>query len=133
MSQDDLAVKRQRIYDEKRNVTGRISETTRFVGFGLIAVYYAIRSSEPASLTGQMQVNYPCVVAIIGLMGVAAVLLDYLQYWFGSQAVAEALKRPTVDYDAESFWYKARGSTFVAKQFAAIIGAALLVILFANA
>src|SRR5262245_41224283 len=105
MTAADLEQKRAKILDEKRNVTARISETTRFVGFGLVAIYYSIRTSGAPSFGSALEMRFPTVVMLIGLLGVATVLLDYLQYWFGARSVDDALKRESLDYDTGSFWY----------------------------
>jgi hypothetical protein len=128
-AQLQLAAKRHDILEEKRNVTGRMSETTRFVAFGLLALYYAIRTTGE-TFGQQLHTNHPCLVTAVGLFGAITILLDYLQYWFGSFAVNEALKRDTADYDEDSFWYVARKWAFTTKQLAAVLGALTLVYLF---
>jgi len=128
MTEEERA-KRSAILDEKRNVTSRISETTRYVGFGLMIAYYVIRSAESV-LSKSISSAYPGALKIVGICGLAAVLLDYLQYWFGSRAVAEALSRESLDYNKNSFWYRGRAGAFALKQLFAIFGAIVLIILF---
>jgi hypothetical protein len=119
----------QRIYADLRNVTSRISETTRFVGFGLLAVYYTLKVGEGALAT-QLSARFPCLLGVVGIAGAAAVLLDYLQYWCGVHSANVALRRDDFTYDKRSGWYKARERTFLAKQVAAITGALALVLMF---
>jgi hypothetical protein len=128
---DDRDRKRLDLIAQKQSVTGRISETTRFVGFGLLAVYFAIRTADSGFAAG-LNAKHPRLLLLMGICGLTAILLDYLQYWFGSWAVAEAMRRESLDYDPESLWYKARGATFVLKQAAAIAGALFLIIIFAS-
>lgn len=122
--------KRGRIFDDLGDVTSRISETTRFVSFGLIAIYYTLRTSTDG-LGAELQNQFPRAVAVVGLCGAVALLLDYLQYWFGNRAGWEALDRPGISYSKRSFWYRARGWTFHIKQGFAVVGALVLIALFA--
>jgi hypothetical protein len=125
-----LEAKNVRLMEARTAITARLSETTRFIGFGLLAVYFAVRTAE-TGFASHLDAEYPCILALIGLCGVFSILLDYLQYWFASESVADAMKRATKDYDTDLFVYKARGATFVLKQCAAVIGSVLLVLIFA--
>jgi len=127
---DIIAKKKAELIAQKQAVTARISETTRFVGFGLLAIYFAVKTAE-SGFASEVNSKFPLLVTILGACGAAAILLDYLQYWFGSQSVSEALKRETADYNSDSFWYRARGATFLLKQLAAILGSLILISLFA--
>ena len=122
--------KRRDILQQKQEVTTRISETTRYVGFGLLAVYYALRTADSSYAHGLAE-TYPWLLRLIGVSGLAAIILDYLQYVFGSRSVNEGLNRPSLDYDETSVWYRGRAITFVLKQWAALIGAASLALIFA--
>jgi len=122
--------KRRDILQQKQEVTTRISETTRYVGFGLLAVYYALRTADSAYAHGLAEAH-PCLLRLMGVSGLGAIILDYLQYVLGSKSVNEALNRPSLDYDETSVWYRGRAITFVLKQWAALIGAASLALIFA--
>jgi hypothetical protein len=128
ISAKEYKERRERVLDEKKNVTSKISDTCRFIGFGLLIVYYTIQSADGAFAT-HLKTHSPVLVYAVGIAGAATILLDYLQYLFGAMAVDRALKRPTMDYDETSCAYKARLWAYRAKQFATAVGAAALIIL----
>lgn len=122
----DIATKKARILDEKRNVTGRISETCRYVGFGLLVVYYAIQSGDSA-FEERLRLDHSPLIYLVGACGVFSIAFDYLQYFFAARSVDEAYRRPTADFDPHSVAYKARQVFFYLKQIVAVLGASLLV------
>jgi hypothetical protein len=125
-----LSEKRHDILQQKQEVTARVSETTRYVGFGLLAVYYALRTANDGYAQTLAQ-EHPVLVGLVGLSGLVAIILDYLQYFFGSRSVNDALQRESLDYNTASVSYRGRAITFALKQWAAVFGAALLAFMFA--
>jgi len=118
---------RKDVLAEKRHVTGKISDNCRFIGFGLLAVYYAIMSGAGTSFGASLRLEHPYAVQLIGMSGVLTILFDYLQFLFASRSVDQALKRSDNSYNSKSLAYKARSSFYYAKQWSTFIGAATLV------
>lgn len=120
--------------DEKRLVTSRISETTRYIGFGLLATFYALLSSNDP-FPAHLKADHSLALRLMALCGVVAVLFDYLQYVFGRRAVQNALDRKDKPFTYNRTWpsYRARQGCFWVKQAAALVGSfILLIVLVAN-
>lgn len=120
---DNEAAKAEAKADENYYSTV-LSETSRFVGFGLLATFFAFRVGESAIAAPWV------VVTAIGALGVLAVFLDYLQYLFGylraRSAYKDALKiKHKVKTDD---WYSASTLAFRGKQIAALAGSAALLV-----
>lgn len=130
LSDQDKAERRSKRIQEKSDVTAQISDTTRFVAFGLLLAFYSIHAADPDNFGGSLQ-KHNVLLLIMGLSAALAVLCDYLQYFFGLKSVENALRRETLDYDDASFSYRARKFMFSAKQWFVIAGAVILVLMVA--
>ena len=129
LSEKEQGERRAKRIAEKQEVSGKISDTTRFVAFGLLVAFYSIHAAAEG-FAGQLKQQW-FLLLIMGLSAALAILCDYLQYVFGLRSVEQALKRVTLDYDDESFSYRARKFMFDAKQWLVIAGAGILVIMVA--
>lgn len=118
------------VLDEKRTVTDRISETTRYIGFGLLAIFYGIVTSNEA-FPRALQSQYPLVLKFIALCGFLAIVLDYLQYVFGRRATQNALSRTDAPFHYNRTWfsYRARTWCFLVKQAAALLGSIAFILI----
>lgn len=118
------------ILEEKRTVTDRLSETTRYIGFGLLAIFYGIAASSEA-FPRALQSQYPLPLKFIALCGFLAILLDYLQYVFGRRAAQNALGRTDNPFHYNRTWfsYRARKWCFFAKQAAALAGSLAFILI----
>lgn len=130
LSEEDIASRRKRRLEEKQYVTGRVGETCRYIGFGLVAVFYAVSISSEA-LPMQIWSDYGWWVRAFGALGALTVLADYIQYLAGDFAARSALHRTndgtkTHLYSKKWFSYRLRNWMNVAKQFFALIGASIL-------
>src|SRR5665213_1872801 len=124
----DIKSDSSNVLEEKKNVTSRISDSCRVVGFGLLAVFYSVRVGG-----GDMEkigAAHPYLVWAVGGFGFLSVLFDYLQYTFAAWAVGNALKTLDCKYDPNSYAYILRQHFYVAKQVAIIIGVVALGCLF---
>ena len=118
------------VLEEKRLVTSRISETTRYIGFGLLASFYGIVSSaEP--FARNLFATHAYALKFMATWGFLAVFLDYLQYVFGRAAVQSALGRRDKPFTYNKGWisYRARHACFVAKQVAALVGSVSFILI----
>ncbi|WP_424972989.1 hypothetical protein [Dinoroseobacter sp. S76] len=116
----------------KGAVTGRISETSRLVGFGIVAWVFAIHTSEtPFSTTYIAQ--YEAWVNFAGLVGMLAIIFDYFQYLCAYFSVQNALGRKSANYqfNKKHFGYVLQEIFFWAKQICAAAGALVVATTFA--
>jgi len=103
----------------------RISESARVIGFGLLAAYYGIKIAPDALIEDGW------LLSIVGVAGVATVLLDYLHYWFGYRLArtAEANAEYVYNEGWGPLWYGCKVLAFRSKQASAFAGACALLIL----
>jgi hypothetical protein len=120
--------------ERRTEFAGRVSETTRYIGFGLLAIFYAmIHGTEPFFF--QMRSTWPLALRLMALCGAVTILVDYLHYVFSYIAADRALDRkdkPNL-YDPEWIAYRLATYFFWAKQVAALAGCGLLIFLVAQA
>lgn len=124
----DLEERRKSVLAEKRHVSSKISDLSRYVGFGLVAVVYAILTSD-SKIVIQLYERYTTALLAAAFFGALTVILDYLQFLGGYLAVEQALQNEegSYCYDDKSFWYKLRVNAFWMKQATAFCGALLFV------
>jgi hypothetical protein len=130
-SGDDASVleaRRQRRLGEKNYVTGRIGETCRYIGFGVLAIYYTIITSDK-SFAIDIVANHRFPLYLAGLTGSVAVFADYLQYLAGARSVERALHRKDKAYLYNTEWlsYKLRIIFYWIKQVSALIASGTVV------
>jgi hypothetical protein len=116
---------------QKNAVTARISETSRLVGFGIVAWVFAIHTSE--TKFAQVYVsNYEVWVNIAGILGMLAIVSDYLQYLCAYSSVKNSLTREDRNYsfNKNHLGYFLQGVFFGTKQVCAVLGSLLVVATF---
>ncbi|QFT61824.1 hypothetical protein [Roseivivax sp. THAF30] len=125
---------RQQRLGDKRETSGRIGETTRFIAFGIIALVFTIHGSDSAIATGIIT-RHEALLNAAGLVACLSVLSDYLQYVCGYFSVDHALTRKdnAYTYDSTTWVYRGRSFFFWAKQVLAFLGAAIVVGLMSGA
>ena len=128
-SPEELAAREQRRIAEGQVVTARVSENARYIGFGLMVAYFAIRTGQ-SPFTERLSADHPIILAVIALCGALAILMDYIQYWAGAVSNEDARRRETRDYDTTLRAYKLRVRAFSWKQLPAVVGSVLLVGIF---
>ena len=131
---DGISEERQRRLGDKRETSGRIGETTRFIAFGIIALVFTIHGSDSVIAMGIIA-RHEFWLNAAGLVACLSVLSDYLQYVCGYFSVNHALSRHEADYqyDQRTWVYRGRAGFFWAKQALAFAGAAIIVALMAAA
>lgn len=127
-TEDTLETRKVRVFEAKTNVSGKISESCRYVGFGLLAIFYSVKFGDDSMQA--IYKNHPWLVLAVGLFGFLAIFFDYLQYYFGYRAISDALKAPNYKYYEESFRYKAWDFFFHYKQYVVIGGVVAVILLF---
>jgi hypothetical protein len=122
---NELKERRAKRLAEKADVTARISDTTRFVAFGLLVAFYTVHAGENPFATALKEQGL--LLFVMGVSAAFAILFDYVQYVCGRISVEAALRRPTVDYDETSWSYRVRVDAFAGKQALVIVGSLCLV------
>ncbi|MDX8449115.1 MULTISPECIES: hypothetical protein [Mesorhizobium] len=124
--EDDLEGRKKGLREFKERVTTKLSDIVRFIGLGLVAVFYTIK-------TGSSYPNFNALQDIllytVGLAGVLSVLLDYIQYVANYESVEAALRRDNFTYDKDSKPYKRAEFAFKWKQRVTSLGAVALIAL----
>jgi hypothetical protein len=117
-----------RLLEEQKILSTRISDTIRNIAFGLLATFYGIVSSDSA-FSRAIFGAAPWAVTGVALCGIFALACDYLQYLCGTFATKRALKRTGPEagtYDETWPEYRLRGLFYWAKQVFACLGFLLL-------
>jgi hypothetical protein len=121
--------RKDRIQNDKDFTSARISESARYVGFGLAALSMAFLTSD-ARLPRAIMASYGSWIIFAAALGCATIFLDYLHYWFGYQASEQAWRNVDGDfgYRTETFFYRARRWCFTGKQITATMGALCVIV-----
>src|SRR5687767_15038249 len=118
--------RRIRVIERQHYVTGRLSETCRYIAFGLLAIYYTANFQEKDTRISELVSEHPISFYYIGSFSVISILADYLQYLFARRSAKEALDRPDSKYDPASLAYLGNELFFRMKQATAVAGAVAL-------
>jgi hypothetical protein len=111
------------LLEQKRQVTGRISETMRTLAFGSLASCYALLVAN-RELAASFAEARSMLIWCAGT-AIAAIIVDSAQYLFGYINIQQALRRPNQDYPT-NWSRKARAICFVLKQVLVYLAAILL-------
>ncbi|TIT42764.1 MAG: hypothetical protein E5W76_09285 [Mesorhizobium sp.] len=126
ISKQEYQKNRDRLLDDQKSVTARISDACRLVGFGLLAVFYAIKTGDGAFAIGA-KADHQCLLMTMGAIGILSVIMDYRQYMFGWMSIKDAKRSRDQLYDDTKFAHKARAFLFEAKQYVVLAGSIVLV------
>jgi len=126
ISNDEKQKNRAQLIADGKAVTGRISDACRLVGFGLLAIFYGIKTGE-GPFAQSVKTGHGCLFMAMGALGVLAIVLDYLQYMFANLSIEDAKKTDDQLYVLTAFSRIARGFCFNAKQWAVVAGSIVLV------
>ncbi|MBZ0217851.1 MAG: hypothetical protein K8F25_14935 [Fimbriimonadaceae bacterium] len=122
MSTEDA---RKAVIAKKAEISANISTTCRFIGFGLLAVFYTIQTGD-SEFAAKMRTGLGCYLWAIGALGAVTVLLDYMQYLCAWWSAQKAMKDDDFAYSKNSYVYRAWHWFFYAKQWVAFFGAVTL-------
>ncbi len=119
---------RKKRLEEKATVTARISETCRYVSFGILAAFYTLHTAAN-DYSKNMTSQSGFILEVMALGALLSVICDYLQYYFASKSVQHALdEREDQLYDPERYDYKLREFFYYAKQVSMFAAAILLLV-----
>jgi len=108
---------REKLIEDSQYNSARTSEMTRYIAFGLLAIFYT------ALVSGEIKLS----VYLSGLFGALAVALDYLHYLSGYVASEIAIHRHLDGWPRKSMWRRGRFFLFWAKQVVVIAGVIALI------
>jgi len=133
MTEVEKKDKRKAVLDEKRHVSSRISDLSRYMGFGLVAVVYTILTSN-SRLVMSIYTNYSGWLLGVAVLGIITIISDYLQFLAGYVNVQNALRNEVgnFEYDDKSLSYWFRNFAFKLKQITALLGALILICVIAK-
>jgi hypothetical protein len=120
--------RRQKIQDDKDFGSSRVSESARYIGFGLAAATIALLTSD-AAFAKKIIVSNEGLILAASSFGCATILLDYFQYISAYLSSEEAGQNKDGGYQylTQSFWYRVRRWFFWTKQWSAVIGAVIFI------
>jgi hypothetical protein len=126
--------RRLKIQEDKDFTSARISESARYIGFGLAAVTVALVTSD-AAFPKRLMTHYEIFILLSSAFGCLAIVLDYLHYVCGYLASEDAGRNREGDfgYLTQSTFYKARRWFFVSKQIVAMLGALTFIVILLTA
>ncbi len=132
MGEDAVEKLKAKIQEDKDFTSNRLSELSRYISFGTLAVIFSILSSE-SLIWKKLQTDYKMLAFYCALFGIASIFLDLLQYVFGyfTSRKAASGSNPIYKYNKSWMTYRLRGGCFWIKQCsAALSGILLLIIVF---
>jgi hypothetical protein len=123
-----LEARRLRRLGEKNYVTGRIGETCRYIGFGVLAIFYTIITSDK-SFAIAIASHHRFLLYLAGVTGAVTIFVDYLQYLAGAWSVDRALTRADGTYLYNQTWisYRLRSIFYYIKQITALVASGIVV------
>ena len=120
------AERKKAVLEQQQYVTGRIGETCRYIGFALLAAFYAIENSDKP-FSRSLLVQSTWFLELMALLASAGIVSDYLQYFCGEIAVRKAISENNYRYNSHWLSYRLRTFFYVFKQWATLIAAFLLI------
>lgn len=114
-----MAVKVQEVSEEAQWLSDRLSVQVRWVAVGILALVWGLIISPPRELALS-----PRLVLLAGLLAIAALFVDLLQYIVGYVYAMRILRRmergADASYNRRHLLYRLRHYCFVAKQIIAL-------------
>lgn len=105
--------------------TARLSEHVRFIAFGILAIVYALYTSDSA-IAGRIVEAHPIKLGVATVAALVAILLDYAQYFASVRATRNALDEEDATWDENSLSYRASELAFNWKQLATVAASVAL-------
>lgn len=122
-----MATDREKRLSEKETRTKGISDLTRYISFGLVALTYSLFTSK-AVFAVALLTNHKVLFLLASLFGAIAIAFDYFHYLCGYVAVNKALKKENSLYEKSWLSYWLIKPLFILKQLSAVSGVVLVCI-----
>jgi hypothetical protein len=123
---EDLLAKRR---ESQNYFSGRVSDLSRNIGYGLAAIAFALLSSE-APFAKELAGSAKWLIILIAVAGSVTALLDYLQMFAGWLTATLSANNVSGNYQktlAAKSWDVVQMVAFYGKQVSAIVGALVLI------
>lgn len=108
--------------------SGKISDLSRNIGYGLAAISFGLLSSD-SSFAVSVAKTVPWLLILVAISACVTVSLDYLQMVSGWSTASLSAKNETGGYHKTAgakFWDGCQLFCFYAKQVSAVLGAILI-------
>jgi len=111
-----------------KEATRNISNLVKYIGFGLMAAFYALRP-EISELSSDDPIRV--LHMSVGLLGASVIVFDYLHYTFSARNAYIALlnKRHGFQYNRKLISYRLGRFFYFAKQISTFLGSMVIIIL----
>ncbi len=119
---------RNKVLEEQRYVTSKISDLCRYIGFGIAAATYSIFSSS-SDFAVNLLASDKVLLVFTAIAAILVIIVDYLQFLFGYIIVRVAIhnKSGAYKYNSDSLVYKGKFVFFYIKQ--VLTGVSVLLLL----
>ena len=115
--------RREKVLEQKQEVTARVSESSRSIAFGTLASCYALLIAQEKLVSLFHPVRQGLLVA--ALMALITIVLDALQYLFAYINIQQALAHPEQGFP-KNWSRNGRQACFLIKQLFAYLAGFLL-------
>jgi len=115
--------------ENQKYFSGKVSELSRYIGFGLVAAAFSLLSKS-TDFTNNLIDGTDTLLIWTALIGCGVVLLDYVQMFSGWRAATNSAENTQGQYiqtKSAKNWRCVQEACFIIKQLAAILGSGLLV------
>ena len=127
-----MANRLERALADKDDSSRQISQNNRYISFGLVAITFALQTSDSPYAKAVVEAH-PIVVLAVGAFGCLGVVFDYLHYACAVAAATNAIENKAAGHEHQysKSWssYKWRNRFFFLRTAAAVAGAIVLIAL----
>jgi len=110
--------------------SARISDTCRFIAFGILAATFSLLIADPKTEAHALLAANRNMFLLSAELSALALIFDYLHYVCANSAANAALKTNFL-YDITSLSYRLGGKLYYAKQIMVIVSALIFVVVIA--
>ena len=119
--------------ERSKEVSGKLSDSTRLIGLGIVAWLFAVHTSSSEFTRKYLEV-FSLFVNLAGILAVFGMILDYFHYicaYFAVEAAKDSGSKNYYAFDKKSFAYNAQFWAFRAKHGFILSGALIIAVTFA--
>jgi hypothetical protein len=129
-------LKKQEIYDRKKEASGQVSTQTRNLVLGFLAISWALLTAHDdplKSMAAQVNRNLILALAAVSVLVLTFDLLQYVAVTRMAEKAFRKVERAGLDegeYDRRSWAFKAQAFFYHAKFTIMLVGGVLLIVIF---
>lgn len=117
--------KEKAVLEDLKFTSNRISEVTRYIGYGSVALVFTILTSK-SNFSQSIASDSLHLLLIIGSLGSLSILLDYFHYFISYLQSIRVLNTEDFSYDKTPILKGIRNYLFWGKQCASVTSAILI-------